>query len=237
MRDWKIIFDLDDTLYPEVDYVYSGFAAVGAWTSQRFGEAGFCDAAVKIFERGERKRVFNLALEECGIAESEELIREMVAVYRSHLPHIQLFPEAAEVLERFRACPLGLITDGYLEVQKKKVTALKVAGFFQSIVYSDFWGRECWKPSRVPYEQSMKDLEGAPQDFVYIADNAGKDFVTAKRLGWFTVQVVRGNGIYKGLEVHQSHRPHVIVPSLADVEKALDSAEECRNLQPELPFK
>jgi hypothetical protein len=27
-----IVFDLDDTLYPELSYVYSGFAVVAAYT-------------------------------------------------------------------------------------------------------------------------------------------------------------------------------------------------------------
>ena len=36
-RDWVIVFDLDDTLYPEADFVRSGFQAVDrAWSRAAF---------------------------------------------------------------------------------------------------------------------------------------------------------------------------------------------------------
>ena len=38
LRDWQgIVFDLDDTLYPERDYVLSGFKAVASWAEARLG--------------------------------------------------------------------------------------------------------------------------------------------------------------------------------------------------------
>ena len=35
-----VVFDLDDTLYKEVDYVYSGYRAVAAKVAADYGEDG-----------------------------------------------------------------------------------------------------------------------------------------------------------------------------------------------------
>jgi putative hydrolase of the HAD superfamily len=38
-----VVFDVDDTLYLERDYVRSGFDSVGAWLQRDSGVVGFSD--------------------------------------------------------------------------------------------------------------------------------------------------------------------------------------------------
>jgi putative hydrolase of the HAD superfamily len=69
-----VVFDADDTLYLEREYVRSGFRAVGGWVHAALGVSSFYKAARRHFEAGRRGDIFNVALEGLGISPSEELI-------------------------------------------------------------------------------------------------------------------------------------------------------------------
>ena len=43
MKPVCVVFDVDDTLYLERDYVRSGFRAVGVWASRWLGLSGFAE--------------------------------------------------------------------------------------------------------------------------------------------------------------------------------------------------
>ena len=58
MKDCLFVFDLDDTLYPERDFVRSGFLAVDEQVRARLGREGFLKTARARFERGERGKIF-----------------------------------------------------------------------------------------------------------------------------------------------------------------------------------
>ena len=74
----------------------------------------------------------------------------------------------------------GIITDGYLVAQKRKVAALGLEQLVDYVVYSDEFGRDHWKPSSVPYLIMMKMTGCTGPDCSYVSDNPLKDFVTAK---------------------------------------------------------
>jgi putative hydrolase of the HAD superfamily len=193
-----LVFDLDDTLYPERMFVLGGFRAVDAWLSAQDAVNGFYDIAVRLFDEGCRGHVFDLALASLGVAHDAESIARLVSVYREHEPILTLHDDARWALERFRDTHrLGLLTDGYLATQRRKVRALGIESSFDVIVYSDAYGRECWKPSPVPYRAIMQRL-GRPGDCcTYISDNATKDFTSPRELGWTTVQIRRADGEYR----------------------------------------
>ncbi|MDR4507403.1 MAG: HAD family hydrolase [Candidatus Brocadiaceae bacterium] len=192
-----VIFDLDDTLFPESEYALSGFRAVGVWIEKKHSIHGFFPIAEEFFRKGKRGNIFNLALYELGIQYAEALVPEMVKVYREHRPDITLFEDARWALNYFkpnRKC--GVVTDGYLVTQKNKIRALNIEDCFDIIIYSDEFGREHWKPSETPYRKVMESLSCSGNECVYIADNPVKDFVTAKALGWLTVHIRRPSGEY-----------------------------------------
>ena len=49
----SIIFDLDDTLYLERDYVYSGFQELDKFLKAKFKLDGFFETCKKIFDNGD----------------------------------------------------------------------------------------------------------------------------------------------------------------------------------------
>lgn len=221
----NVIFDLDDTLYPEIDYVRSGYQAVGAWIIDQMGLDGFGDACWREFQHGDRTRVFNTALARMNVCESPELINDLIEIYRSHTPEIRLFDDAAAVLARLTGkLQLGLLSDGFAIAQRSKIRSLKIEHYFKSIVITDELGdeREFWKPSSVPYQVIMESMSGAANTFVYIADNDRKDFVSANRLGWTTVKVARIGSVHRDATVGVEYRAQFEITSLSELDSILD---------------
>jgi len=190
-----VIFDLDDTLYDEIEYCRSGCAAVAEFLSgldQTPAVGRIFDALWGQFTAGNRSKTFDAALDELGIDYDKQRIAELVAVYRNHVPTIALPPDSEEVLRQLRAkYALGLLTDGFLPAQQLKVQALGIEGYFTSIVYTEQLGRESWKPSPAGFERILHDLGGRPETAVYVADNEQKDFIAPNRMGFATVQLLR----------------------------------------------
>lgn len=209
-----IVFDLDDTLYPERSYNLSGFSAVGAYVLGHHGIDGFGQACVELYQSGARGDIFDQASQRLGVALPMEAL---VAAYRDHAPHIDLFDDARDALRKLKGRhPLGLLTDGYAGVQRRKIAALGIEPLFDSIVVSDELGRDAWKPSPKPYERTMAQLAGQADRFVYIADNPAKDFVTARALGWDTVMVKRPTAVHRA-EPQPGHEADKLVMDMNDI--------------------
>jgi putative hydrolase of the HAD superfamily len=210
-----IVFDMDDTLYDEKDYVVSGFNAVDQWIKEKCEISGFYKTALELFESGERTLIFNKTLARLGMVYDDVFIKSMVDYYRSHEPDIYLSDDAGWIFENLRdSVKIGLISDGYLVAQEQKVRALKLQEKCHSVILTDRWGKRHWKPSPVPYEQASRDLQLPHDQCVYIGDNPNKDFITAKRLGWTTVHINRKRGVYSGSTVELEYRAHYTVADL-----------------------
>jgi putative hydrolase of the HAD superfamily len=217
-----VVFDLDDTLFPEREFVLSGFQAVARWLRLQYGVVGFGERAAAEFDRGNRCRVFDVVLNDLGRGDLLPLVPQVVQIYREHEPTLNLFPDAAHALNALYGHQrLGLITDGYLVTQRRKVEALGIADLFAAIIYSDLWGRECWKPSPVPYQQLMARMACTGSECVYVGDNPLKDFIAPRALGWLTVQVQRPTGVYAGLPASSLQGADKVVPSLTALVEAL----------------
>jgi len=224
-----IVFDLDDTLYPERDYVFSGFRAVATWAEEHLGipaDQGFTELR-RLFEDGVRGDTFDRWLESHGL-KPDEWVPRMVQVYREDHPHIEAYPEVPGLLQRLRPrYRLGLVSDGHAEVQKRKLTALGLASCFDVLVFSDEWGREAWKPNSRPFEIALERLKVIGSEAVYVADNPTKDFLGARQVGIWTVRLRRLDGLYSHLEPPSpDHAPDVEIESLDGLEAILQGIGE-----------
>lgn len=192
-----VIFDLDDTLFLEREFVLSGFDAVAAELAATVGvPASILRAEFqKIFESGERSDVFGVWLRNHG--HSVVWLPQLIELYRSHSPRITLVPEMLELLADLRQrIPLGLITDGHLATQRGKIKALAIEPYFSAITCSDLLGREFWKPHPRPYRETLGALDVPAESAVYVADNPAKDFLGARGVGMATVRVRWPGGMH-----------------------------------------
>jgi putative hydrolase of the HAD superfamily len=220
-----IVFDMDDTLYSERDFVLSGFRAVADWSSANLGiasERGYA-ALVELYSQGVRNDTFDRWLTIHDI-DRPELAAKFVDIYREHVPDITPFPETIELLTSLQEVyQIGLVSDGYLAVQQAKWTALGLAKFFDAVVFSDSLGRANWKPSTAPFELVLEKLGVEPEFSVYIGDNPRKDFLGARKLGMYAIQVKRADAEYGNLEPPGiEYQPHLIVDSIAGVLGEID---------------
>jgi len=195
-----VIFDLDDTLYDEIDYCKSGFAAVADFlhnANPSISEKSIFNELWNQFQNKNRTRTFNAALESFNLPCGDNLIKQLVSVYRDHQPNITLPQETRTILDDLKASyTLALLTDGFLPAQKLKVQALGIAPYFSSVMYTEELGRKFWKPSPAGFERLLSELAVRPGQAAYVADNAAKDFIAPNQLGLTTIQILRANRIH-----------------------------------------
>ena len=177
-----IVLDMDDTLYLERDYVRSGFKAVGALVSKKYGIDDPSNWLWQQFEAGVRGNTFDLLIKQYGLPTA--VIGELVTAYRDHKPSIELEGDAREFLHHWHGrAPLALVTDGYFPGQRSKVEALGIAPFFDEVVLTDERGPEWSKPSPRSFAYLQEHFGAAADECVYIGDNPHKDFHGPRELG------------------------------------------------------
>src|SRR5690606_29033500 len=135
MTRWQaIVFDLDDTLYPEREFVLSGFRAVAQWLENNLScsaEESYIELK-KLFESGVRGEIFNRWLDEHDMG-LDQHVQEMVRVYREHHPSITPFPVVPGLLSKLKSkYRLGLVSDGLWTVQQRKLNALGLSHYFDA---------------------------------------------------------------------------------------------------------
>jgi putative hydrolase of the HAD superfamily len=191
------VFDVDDTLYLERDYVKSGFAAVARWVQNQFGIDGFAAEAGRLFASGRRNTTLGDSLTALGGSATPDVIAAMVNVYRRHRPDIALLPDAAELIAAVGSeRSIAVITDGPVDSQRAKIDALGVPSFANPVVVTEELGADYRKPSQRAFELVASVLGAAAADCVYVADNPMKDFVAPSRLGWQTIRVRRAGSLH-----------------------------------------
>lgn len=203
MSKWQaVVFDLDDTLFPECAYVYSGFHAVADWVEEHRGilAADTYRELSALYTSGIRGNTFNRWAGMHGI-DDDELVASMVAAYHDHMPQIAPFAQAVTLLHALRGqCCTGLVSDGLLAVQQRKLHALGIGELFDVTIFSDAWGRSAWKPNPWPYHQAMAAMQASPELSVYVGDNPVKDFLGARRAGMNSIRLRLDKGEYTHLE-------------------------------------
>ena len=190
-----VVFDLDDTLYPELDFVRGGFAAVADYLERRHGVDGTAAASrmwTLLHEQG-RGRVFDLLLDELNLAAGPETLPTMLYLYRSHVPTLTPYPDVPAVLQELAAAEfrMGVLTDGSPSVQRRKLAALAPAlGLdFDAIVIVGELPIEMAKPSPAPYRVAAELLGIAPSHITYVGNDPYKDFGGARTAGMATIRV------------------------------------------------
>lgn len=189
------IFDLDDTLYDETQFIRGGLHAVACYIHKKLKipveRLYFCFlSSLRKYARGQ---TFDYAIKELGINRRIK-ISELIRIYRNHEPILKAHADVAPILSYLKRnkCRLGIITDGNMHVQKQKIKALGFDRKFDCLVFTWASGRNKQKPHRQAYMTALRRLNVTAKETVYVGDNPYKDFIGAKKLGISTVRILRG---------------------------------------------
>lgn len=184
-----VVFDLDDTLYSEKEYVWSGFQEI----AKHFPDvSNLAEKLWAVFLNGDKAidKVFDAE----GLAQYKT---DALKIYRFHTPNIHLYPGVAEMIQRIMQSgrQIGIITDGRPEGQRAKLLALKL-NFRHIIITDELGGPEYRKPNRIAYVLMKEQMQIKYEHMVYIGDNIHKDFIAPDSLGMNSIYFSNPSGIY-----------------------------------------
>ena len=188
-----------------------------------FSQSSIFESLWEQFSSGNRSATFNVVLDKLGVTYDEDIIRQLVTIYRRHEPQIQLTAESRKVLDILQSkYTLALLSDGFLPAQQLKVKALGIEHYFKCIIYTEALGREFWKPCPKGFEIILQKLQVKPKNCVYVADNAEKDFIAPVKLGIQTIQLVGPNRVHRASPADAKAAPGQIIASITQLPTALE---------------
>lgn len=125
------------------------------------------------------KRTFD-ALNE---AVPDEVIHVLAHEYIEHLPSfVHLLPNTVEVLEYlFPKYKLHIITNGFQEVQERKLKGSNIHHYFDQIINSEMAGVK--KPDPYIFELALDMAKADPRHALMVGDDLEADILGAKAMG------------------------------------------------------
>ena len=186
-RHRVVVFDLEDTLYREIDFLKSGYRCVAQLLNNvkpSITCEDFYDALWSVYQQGGNP--FEETIKNYRFMADAKVW--MLDVYRNHIPSISLKEGVVEVLEELKnqGVTMGVITDGRQSTQMNKI---KTLGLMNYIDEDDIVINVC--PERMkPDTRSFQFYEkkyGMGCSFAYVGDNPKKDFFAPNCLGWKTI--------------------------------------------------
>lgn len=138
MKNKVIVFDLDDTLYKEIDFLKSGYMYISKFLSEKYGIGNMYSFMLEMYKQ--KLNVFAELIEQNNLPLE---VSDLVNMYRAHIPNICLAKDTKELLHRLReSCILGIITDGRSQTQWNKFDALGLGDYFlrENVVISEEFG-------------------------------------------------------------------------------------------------
>lgn len=182
-KDSFIIFDLDDTLYLEVDFLKSAFREIAGLLTISDSEKLMAGMYNDYIVGNDVFSVLMTSYPASGFKKNE-----LINKYRNHLPNISLTRNADMFIKYLTKndIPIGIITDGRSITQRNKIRSLGLEGILKELLISEEFGSE--KPNENNFMHFEKKFPN--KNFTYIADNTAKDFTAPNTLGWQLVCVL-----------------------------------------------
>jgi putative hydrolase of the HAD superfamily len=225
-----IVFDLDDTLYDEQSFVYSGFTEVAKWISMFSNSSSveIFDHMVKELSIKGRGKIFDNVLEKY-LQKTPKNIQKCLSVYRLHKPAIKLDSKVVDLLlELGKNHKLYIVTDGNKLVQSNKIKSLEVEKYIEKAFITYRYGLIASKPSLKCFEIIKNKEKVDWHDIVYIGDNPKKDFVNLNKVNAITIRVLQGD--FALVEASKGYDAKYKIDKLTDLKKIIKNIYENRKL-------
>lgn len=189
-----VVFDLDDTLYNEIEYLKSAYRCIAQNIAQD-SWAKLYAHMFSLYRTGEN--VFDFLIKEHSCDKNE-----LLNLYRYHKPSIHTFPGVLELFQKIKQKDgkVAVITDGRSKTQRNKINSLGIETLVDHIVISEEIGSE--KPNKNNF-LAVENVFNRSTHY-YIADNVRKDFEGPQSLGWQCILLAdNGLNIHKNKNLEQ----------------------------------
>ncbi len=213
MNNLCVVFDLDDTLYKEIDYLKSAYRFIAEKLQTEHCPAeNLYRVMLDAYDNG--LNAFSVVKSVWNI---DAQIETLLHWYRTHVPNIALPKDSKNLLDYLldKDIPIGILTDGRSITQRNKIKVLGLNRYIleQNVVISEEFGSE--KPDEKNYryfESQYPEIDY----FIYVGDNPHKDFITPNRLGWKTVGLLDdGRNIHKQEASNTEAVPEIWISKLS----------------------
>jgi putative hydrolase of the HAD superfamily len=194
-----VVVDLDDTLYPQAEYLAGAALAVGraAGALGLDGDAVASALAACLAAGSDSGGTIDRALLAVGVEALElpALLPPLVAAFTGHEPAVLTpYPGVEPALRALhRAAPLGCLTDGHPAIQAAKLAATGLGDLLPDVLVTDaLGGRTLRKPHPAGLTRLAGHL-GVPADrLLVIGDRPGKDVAVAAAVGARAIRIRQG---------------------------------------------
>ncbi len=192
-----VIFDLDDTLYSQKEFMRSGLRKV----AERLPQVRNCyNRMCAALEKGEMPIEYVFKKEKIN---DPQLLRECLDLFIEHEPTIELYPCVADCFRKLRKQKmyLALVTDGKIVMQRNKIKALDLEKYLDEILVTDELAghgnvHEFRKPNDIAYLIMRKRLGIALRNMAYVGEDPKLDFDAPQKLGMVCYQFVNPDRLY-----------------------------------------
>ena len=220
----SIIFDLDNTLFDQVDYIKNLMSHIASRLSKTYNLD--TDTTSKLFfsywiEKGPfYGHFFDDMVEKLSINKNE--VKNLIDISHTYKPNtLPLYPEVDYTLKKLqKKYKLAMITDGNEQVQKNKVEALGIKKYFSKIFYAT---KKNMKPSASGYLAILEQLNLKPDEALYVGDNPKVDFITPNKMNMPTLRVL--TGYFKNEKLDSQHEAKHAVYNLEKIFDVLEKLE------------
>jgi putative hydrolase of the HAD superfamily len=206
-----IVFDLDDTLYNELDYLISAYKSIATELDPLNSKKLF---SVIFSMYRNNQDVFSYLSNIYSIEKSL-----LLTMYRNHFPRIKLDVRIKELLQLIKnnSGKLAVLTDGRSITQKNKLKSLEMLETFDYISISE--EIDAIKPSLKGFQLIENYFKAT--NYYYIGDNISKDFIAPNKLGWQTICLVdSGKNIHHSSQynLEKEKKPDYYIYSLVEIQ-------------------
>ncbi|WP_047246290.1 YjjG family noncanonical pyrimidine nucleotidase [Maribacter thermophilus] len=195
-----VFFDLDHTLWDfeknssltfekilaehKIDIALESFLEVYVPANLSFWKLYREEKITKAELRYQRlKTVFD----QIGYCVTDDIIHSLSDEYINHLSsYNHLFPNTISVLDYLRPkYNLHIITNGFQEIQERKLKNSGIHHYFKQIIDSEMAGVK--KPNPVIFELALQKASTDPDKSIMIGDSLEADILGAKSVGFHTI--------------------------------------------------
>jgi len=189
-----VFFDLDNTLYDAKKYYLGAFQDISNFLQQKHS-INKEEAYNKLVEFWVEKtsmypHLFDDLVRHFSIR--KESVETFVKIFNEHkINNNQLYSDSIPTLKKLKKekYKIGIITDGNVSRQKRKIMNYSLDELVDVIVYTKTLEP---KPSKLPFIEALNKVDVAPSNGYYVADNPHLDFKGANDVGFTTIRIMRG---------------------------------------------